>query len=415
MPGTRFFSWFLLGCCLAAARHAGGEVLSLKQAQAAARKNHPGFAVLREQRRALAAALEGAGQAPGPEVSVTAGAGVAGAKEGQASLTLGLDRERTVKEVLDGERDLATLELESLTVRTELLARETASAVLDAYLDAASKARRCEALLLPLNSLRDLVAVLVVRRDKGDLPGLDLKLAQAELARDELTYTQATLEARSALLTLLSVMGKPETEHLPVLAAWKSPPSFTLNALTSHLKRRHPDLRQSALEVRRQEILLTMEKAKSRVRPALAMALELEKPREETTEAVISLGWKKPLGQARRQAPLIREKHLALSAAKREAKALAMLKTRELALAFELAQAAAKPVEALEKGLLPDFLTALEGHRKAYELGHTPLTDLLDLERRYIALIEDLEDARAQQAAAWAAVLKAAAMEDAIQ
>lgn len=400
---------FMLVLGFSQAAWAQSDVLTLSQAQAIARRTHPQLRVLKQEE---AAALAGGelSRIPAPRQGEwRVGLGLqSDAPSGRVSY--GLERETVSEQSREVLREQALLAAREVQLRRVLLLREKDAEVREKYLSVLSAQAEQAVAQLLLAETGKLETVFRARADQGAIPGLQLKQVQAEQSAQAALSALAAQALATAWSDFYAVLNqnepdqKPALESLALAGSQKAP---TLAEIRRRLKKNHPALALLALEREKAALQIRAIRARQQAMPVVSWELEASQKQDESLEAGLVFGVKRPLGVRAQAAPelAVAEKLLG-SAREKEAAELAVL-SRAAQQAWRVYEKSLPPLPVYQKQLIPALEENLRLSREASALGQGDAADLLVQVRQLAEALRAQEQARSQTRLAWHAWLSA--------
>ena len=377
-----------------------GKPLNMADAVTIALKKNNELAALREELNGSLQAAELAGSLPNPVLELEGATGALTSSPDEKSFSIAVSQEIRLTPVGGRRRDLARAEAELAQARLSEAERQLAEHVSQVWLELGLAGRRLELVRNQYQIAEVLKGVANVRFQAGELPELEVQLAELDRRRSELRQMEARAALENSRQRLAALLGMKDVGMLPAVGGLPSLPvaiSTDEELLAAALQYR-PDYRAYRLEEQREAAALAL--ARSEAVPSLAVALSYKNERssqnsyelaggalvpgkERTNDHILGLKLSIPIPVfSRNQAELARASARASSAKIRLDGARHSISAEVRSLVAQYRQA----LSALEQHravLGPIARENLLIHQEAFKLGEVGIQTVLDEKRRF--------------------------------
>ncbi len=246
-----------------------------------------------------------------------------------------------------------------------------------------------------LDLSNQLFAVATQRFTAGDIPELELNLAQVEVVRSEggiLAAEQELLPARTRLAELLGAEGQVKVEGEQMREELLSP-SLPLSGLLEGLPQRRPDL--LALAAERERGHAEEESAKVERIPNVTaslfyrhdeMSFQIDRQQGLKRDDTLGLRFSIPLPLLDQNQGRIGEAKARTSRSNRELESAMAVTRREVTTAHGRLQGSIKLLTLYSRQILPQLEENLRLTREAYQLGEVGILSVIQEQRKFLEL-----------------------------
>ncbi len=358
------------------------------------------LAALREELKGSRRAAELTGSLPNPVLELEGTSGALTKSPDEKSFGITLSQEIPLTPIGGRRRAFATAEADIAQARVQEAERQLAEQVRQAWLEAGLSGQRLELIRNQYLIAEELKGVAKIRFQAGDLPELEVQLAELDRRRNELRQMEAKAALESSRQRLAALLGMKDARLLPMVGELpKLPANSTAdeNLLSAALHYR-PDYRTYRLEEQREAAGLAL--AQSEAVPSLTVALSYKNERssqnsydliggtlvpgkERTSDHILGLKLSIPL-------PLFSRNQVELAkAAARTSSAKNRLEGARHSISAEVRSLVAQYRQAL--AILEQHRTVLGPiarenlliHQEAFRLGEVGIQTVLDEKRRF--------------------------------
>ncbi len=399
MAGTDFLRstrMAVLGLLVAQVVWAQSDVLTLSQAQAIARRQHPQQRVLKQE-EAVALASGGLSRVPAPRqgewrVGLDLQSDAPGGR-----VSYGLEREAVSPQSREVLQAQAVLAVREVRLRQQRLLREKDAEVREKYLAVLAALSEQAVASLLMDEIGKLETVFQARVGQGAIAGLQLRQVQAEKNAQAAFFALADQALDTAWRDFYAALNQQEPAQKPALEGLTLP--VTEKALAQaeirrRLKKNDPALALLALEKEKAALQIDAVRARFRAMPVVSWELEASQKQDEQLEAGLVFGVKRALGARAQVAPeLAVAQQLLLSAREKETAALAV-QERAVLQAWQTYEKSLLPLPVYENQLIPALEENLRLSREASALGQGDAADLLVQVRQLAEALRGRELAR---------------------
>ncbi len=351
-----------------------GAPLSLEQAVELALGRHPDLAMARREVEAAMGATEQAGVLPNPSLSVSAEdtrkatrttayqlnqlielGGKRSSRVQAAQLLEELNRAQLQGRVLQVRARVRAAFGDALAARSRLLLAQQSDELAQAALDAASK-RVAAGKVSPVEETRARVA----------LSGVAMETAQAQ---------QELMAANGRLAGLI---GLPAEQLPELVGSILTPAQAPTQAELAQLVESAPDLVQAAIEVKRRDALVEVERSKAV--PDVTLGVGRQRNNEMGQDQTL-LSLAVPLPLFDRNQGNLREAIARADQARDDARGRKLRLMTEVQIAASRLDNARQQALLAQERLLPDATRTLEASTQGFSLGKFGFLDVLDAQR----------------------------------
>lgn len=380
-----------------------GAAYSLDDLLRLARETSPALQAARHQVDAAEAAVRSAAAFPNPEFEYLAGPararmpGVGGVGDTHSSsLTQPLD--------LPGRRGAriaaAGAAFESVQAGQAAFTADLAARVRLRFYELLRRQAEHRAAREDSRLIEDIRGRIALRVETGEAARYELIKADAEMLHAQKAVVAAGLRVEQARLNLRQLIGPALSADFEIEGALVAVPELPpLAELRAELARQNPELARARAETRRAERQLEFEKAQRWPNLALKASRD-EDPELRTTRVGVVLSV--PLWD-RRSGP-VAEASAGLARARSELDEREFSVVQMLEVAYQQYEIAQTQAVALESGIVRRAQEALKVAEAAYRFGERGILEVLDAQRVFRAVRNELIAARYELAAAWAEI-----------
>ncbi len=384
LPNVQFTSRQYIGPAGLTAEKLAGEAFERSRDLMAARQN---LAIARGR-------LIQAGLRPNPTVDFERTSDYLTGRTGENNVAIGVSQ---VFE-LGGKRSkrvaVAQLEYDRAVAEVRGLERQIAAEIRNAYAQALAAARQLDTAEQLIALDQELFRVTEARLREGDVAPLDLNLVRVEIDRLRAQAVQYRADLEARLITLRTLAGLETSDSLTLAPAADRPPSLemTLAAATEIAMRERADLQAARIGEELGDARIRL--AKSQRTPNLAASVRYSRSRsvfEETPIGALSDIDKLLTASVSIEIPLRNRYQGEIAAAAGEKEQaryrrefIEAVVKRDVALAFNRYNAAARALAIYGDQVLPRAEENLKTIRAAYNLGEMPVLDVVAEQRRLV-------------------------------
>ncbi|WP_298272106.1 TolC family protein [Geobacter sp.] len=390
VPGTVYL--FLALLCLAP-RGASGEVrpFTLPQAVEYALTNNGELKSLRQEKGVREAGKIRAGLYPNPVLDLDGTTGELSGSPSENRLSIGISQEFLTMGKRGKRLKVAEKEIEGFERQIDNSGRLLSEEVKTTFYDLLLAEKRVELAERSIALNNQLLDITKQRLEAGDIPELEVNLAQVEVARSEGRKVEAERELYPAKARLLLLIGLPPDEEARFSGSLEGKPfARGLAELKALALTKRPDLK--ALEA---------EKAKSDAEIALAQAERIPNitagvgyQRENTAidvagsevkdrDNLIGLKLSIPIPMFDRNQAGIREAQARKGSAENRYAFARLAAEREVEAAYARLTTAEKTLSIYAKDIIPQLEENLKMVREAYRLGEVGILTVIEEQKKF--------------------------------
>lgn len=357
------------------------------------------LAALREELKGSRRAAELTGSLPNPVLELEGASGTLTNSPDEKTIGIALSQEIPLTPVGSKRKAVATVEADIAQARVQEAERKLAEQVRQVWLEVGLAGQRLELIRNQQLIAEELKVVANVRFQTGDLPELEVQLAELDRRRNGLRQMEVKAALENARQRLAALIGMNDVKSLSIIDELPQLPATTTedeDLLTAALQSR-PDYRAYQLEEQREAAGLAL--AQSEAVPSLTVALSYKNERsnqnsyeltggmlvpgkERTNDHILGLKLSIPLPIfSRNQPELARAAARTSSAKSKLAGARHTISAEVRSLVAQYRQALAT-LEQHRTVLGPIARENLLIHQEAFKLGELGIQTVLDEKRR---------------------------------
>lgn len=390
---TGAVSLFLTICSLTAVipALAGEKNFTLQQAVEFSQQNNGDLKALREEKGIREAGKIKAGLYPNPVLDLDGTTGELSGSPSENSISLGISQEFLIMGKRGKRLQVADKEIESFDRQVDNSGRLLVEEVKTTFYDLLLAEKKVELVERSIALNNQLLEVTKQRLEAGDIPELEVNLAQVEVARSEGRKVEAQRELYPTKARLLALMGLSPNEEARFSGSLEGKP-FTkaLGELKNLAMAKRPDLR--ALEA---------EKAKSDAEIVLAQAERIPNitagvgyQRENTAievagsdvkdrDNLIALKLSIPIPLFDRNQAGIREAQARKGSAENRYAFARLTAERQVEAAYARLTTAERSLDIYAKNIIPQLEENLKLVQEAYRLGEVGILTVIEEQKKF--------------------------------